>query len=605
MVCSKCATKNAKGNAFCVKCGSPLSSEESNNSQVKPEVQGEGTSQEGSSNQANGATPQIKPMNKKANNKLIGIIIAAVAAVLLIIVVAVIAISQPKKVNVGDFVKIYYYGYDGYGTASAYFDEDAYYKVILEAKGKSKDKSDPIGYLEDVWDFSNAVYSIKLDISPRENLSNGDEVKVDISYDNEKAKEHKIKFVGKSITGKVEGLEEVVKIDPFANLKVSFDGISPDGSLDYEYLGDDGYVKEYNFDPDKKYGLRNGEKVTFSIDQSDEDTLRRGYALTVKEKEYIVEGLEEYGESYSDLSTEFLDKAKKEAEDTIYSYTASYSNNTSLGELTYAGYIYNTVKADVKNHNNYNNLYLIYSGTVSNADGKFRASKVYFPVRFTDITKNGDNFSYSEIRGIVGSTYFDGSWDRTDGYTNPLTCYMEIVEANREKYEAESGDGFEKFGQYENISSLSDISDDYKNKLHSEAKDAIESYVAGSYNEASHLSDLTLKGEYLLISKNQGTDFKNNNRYIVVYSGKATNDAGSFNETTVYFPIAYDGIVSLPDDEYMFTSYGGIMGSTYFDNSWYKTNGYIDGEEMFRKLITANRDAYTYEISEGLKEFGE
>ena len=43
--------------------------------------------------------------------------------------------------------------------------------------------------------------------------------------------------------------------------------------------------------------------------------------------------------------------------------------------------------------------------------------------------------------------------------------------------------------------------------------------------------------------------------------------------------------------------------SDVFDGGWYNTKEYTDGALMFEKRITSNRDNYTYELSDGLKQF--
>lgn len=587
MVCSKCGIDNNKNSAFCTACGTPLVTDTSNNNQTNP-------------------------IKKKSNKNLTGIIIAAAAALLILISVIIIIAIQPKKVNVEEFIEISYSGYDGYATASASLDRDGLHGAILEKKGNKKDNDNDAfdlaahtKRLQEAYELEELIRTIRLEIQPNENLSNGDEIVVDIYYDNETAKKHKIRFTGERIKQEVEALSAILEMDPFENLTVSFSGISPAGYLEYEYTGDNDYISSYSFEIDKSSDLRNGDKVIFSINYMDEDTVRNGYVFTVKEKEYEVAGLQEYVGSFADIPSEFIETLKQESEDSILSYTANdYSDKTSLGEISYAGYVFNSIKPDVEYPNDYNNLFIIYSGTVSNTEGKISPTKVYFPVRFTNILNDGTDFSYSENYGVRGSSNFGNSWYKTKGYINPLTAYMDIVEANRDTYVSESGDGFEGYAEYESISTISDISDDYRNKLAAEAKDVIESYIAEDYSETSHATNLVLKGEYLLVSKNQGTDFGSNNRYVIVYSATISNDDGKFETTEVYFPVGYEGIVSLPNDEYMFTVYEGILGSTSIGSSWYTTKGYIDGVDMFKKIITANRESYTYEVSEGLKEFG-
>jgi hypothetical protein len=182
---------------------------------------------------------------------------------------------------------------------------------------------------------------------------------------------------------------------------------------------------------------------------------------------------------------------------------------------------------------------------------------------------------------------------------------MEIVDAVRETHNAQVGDGFENYAEYENISQLSDISTEYRDILLTDAKDRVESYIASNYNSSSVSGEVTLSGEYLLISKDQGTNFSSNNQYIIVLSALIVNSRDHFDPTTVYYPIGYNGIVKLPDNNFMVSINKGIYGKSYFPNSYSSTKGYVDGQEMFSKLITANRDSYTYEVSEGLKAFGE
>ena len=121
------------------------------------------------------------------------------------------------------------------------------------------------------------------------------------------------------------------------------------------------------------------------------------------------------------------------------------------------------------------------------------------------------------------------------------------------------------------------------------------------YKRQTTVRDLAVAGEYLLVAKTQGTDFEKNNKYIIVYSGTVSNAEGKFGATTVYFPVEYEGVVSLPGDQFMVTETEGIVGHSKIGDSSYWTDGYVDGAEMYKAIISANRDKYTYEVSEGLK----
>ena len=116
------------------------------------------------------------------------------------------------------------------------------------------------------------------------------------------------------------------------------------------------------------------------------------------EKTYTVEGLSEYVTDFSAIPQEFLDSLKKEAEDAIYAYTAkAYGSNFTLSELTYSGYVLNTVKSAKDFSGNFNDLALIFSGTVSGKDEELPSMVVYYPIRYTSILNTAGEMSYEDM----------------------------------------------------------------------------------------------------------------------------------------------------------------------------------------------------------------
>lgn len=532
-----------------------------------------------------------------------------IAAVLIVIIAVVIILMQPKKINLEDYVEITCSGYNEYAVARATLDEGGLYEAILAAKGKkvdynSIDSFEALGAaLSEEMAVSECIDKITLSLSQDSNLSNGDTVTVEITYDNEAAKAHKVKFTGSTVTLKVEGLEDALKVDPFEGFEVTFSGISPGGKIEYNYNGANSNISTYSFSPSQSYDLKNGDIVTVTYSFNEDSMLRQGIVITNQEKEYEVSGLDEYVQSYADLTDDFLNSMKSEAEDKIYSYVASnYNAANSMNDLSYAGYILNVSNTMDIWFGSYNSLYLIYSGTVSNTDDSFPATKVYYPVKFSNILNAGGEMSYGSLDGIQGSSSFEGGWYSTYGYINPVICYVDIVEKSGDSYSSECGGGFEAFSEYEQVTQLADISDGYKQELYADALDKVESHIA-NYSGGSKAEGLVFVGDCLLTAKNPGQNLANNNTYIVVYSALVSNTSGYFEDTMVYYPVAYNGIVSLPNGEYMITESKGIQGNSNFNNIFYSTRGYTDGAQMFEKLITANRDNYTYELSDGLKEF--
>lgn len=539
-------------------------------------------------------------------NKL-PLIIGVAAAVLVVIIVVVFVVTRPKEINLEEMVIITCTGYDGYGTAEASLDIPKFYGLIAELKGdKDVDEDDLEDLIEDFYDMEDCMDEIKLKLDKKKDVSNGDQLTIKISYDNEEAKAVGLKFTGSEVTLEAKDLEPIKKVNPFDDIEITYYGIAPDGYMEYTYNGDTTYFNYYSFDVDKRYELSNGDKITFSLDITDEETLPYGYVLTSKSQEFEVTGLESYVTSYSELSEDFLANAKSETVDTIVANAANdYMDTTSLGELTYAGYIFNSKKSGSGYWGNTNELYIIYSGTISDAENKFSSYVVYYPVRFTNLLIKNGEISYSD-KNLTGYSSLGNTWYGTDGYIVPMTGYKELVTAKADNYTSEVGDGFEQFSQSGSLTGLADLSQDYRDALIADAKLVLENYFTNDYAEATVVDNLSLVGEYLLMAKTQSDNYSRNNKYIVVYSANVSNTENRFSPATVYYPVEYDGIVKMPDNTYLCWSSMGIQGNySYFPDSWYYTRGYLEGSTMYEKLVTANRADYTYEMTDGLKQFGE
>lgn len=599
MYCGKCGTENANDAKFCRGCGQALVNEsvkkEAENSAVETQVGAKKVNPE----VIGQLLEKVKKLPKKAVLGIVGVVV-------ILVIVICLALNMSTTINLDKYVTIEATGYDGYGNVSAKIDWDA----IEEKYGDkisftSKAKTEYGGFLGYMTPIDVLKDSIKVEFSEKDYLENGDKVEYTWNIDAEITEYIECKIKSNGGTYEVSTLEEVGTFDAFADLEVTFEGIAPSGRVTYNYSGDKlGY---YDFSCSQSNGLSNGDTVTISITNTDMEYYAERYGMVPSklENEYKVSGLQEYVSLYGNLSDDFISTLKSEAEDTIYAYVANdYNSSSALSDLQYVGYIFNFIKDVDSYFNYYNSVYVIYSGTVSNSAGKFDTMTVYFPVRFTNILCADGSFSYESNKNIAGSSYLGNSYYTTKGYTNPLTCYIDIVESNSEMYDAEVGDGFEQYAEYELIASLNDISADYKAILQADAIERIEEYIASSYNGGSVATDLQYVGEYLLLSKTQGVDFANNVKYIVVCSATVSNTKGRFDTTTVYFPVEYDGVVKLPGDEYMCTSVKGILGSSTLPNSWYNTKGYVDGTYMYSKIVTANREYYKYEVSEELQQFG-
>lgn len=576
MNCSKCGGKVKEGDSFCLNCGASL--------------------------KASGVVRQPEPTGGTAVRHRVGkvsIILGAVVLAALVLVFLVLA-TRSHTINLEELAAVEFTGYDTVGRAYVSVDIDDYDAALLKALGK-----DRISEVDgDVYDACASAFALKLD--RQDGLSNGDTVTVEIEYDNDALKEYRLRYTGASVSFRVEGLEPLTEVDPFAGLQIEFTGVSPNGKVELSYEGDSTYVSRGSFSCDRTEHLQNGDQITVTIpDYNPEVATNYGYRLETTEKTYTVEGLPEYIDSYDRIPAETLEHLLQETEDTILAYVArDYSKECPLGELSYAGYLLLTEKPGSE-YRTHNMLYLVYRGLLSNTENEFHDSTIYFPVAYRNLITTDQEVSYEGGEDIEGHTNLTDSYFgySTNGYDNPLVLFSELVTEQKDSYDYQAGDGMEGYDSYTPITAFSDLREGDLTLLTNRAKELIQRYISDKY-KAVQTSELTLVGEYLLVAKKQGSDYRNNNQLIVVYRATVSSDKDKFEAATVYYPVRFEGLINLPRDEFMYTRESDVCGSFRFPNSSVYSDGYLDGAEMFDDLVTAKRDSYTYEVSEGLLTFG-
>lgn len=530
--------------------------------------------------------------------KQMGVIILTMAGLLLASVIFLIVLAvKPHTINLEELVKVSFYGYNSVGNAYAKLDETRFGAALAKAKGKKSVEGLEPGA------FYACLNAISLELNHPEGLSNGDVVTVDISYDNDAVDDYKIRYSGTSVTVPVQGLAPLTEIDPFADMQMEFSGIAPEGHAELRCVGNAAFISADEFWLDQSDGLKNGDSVTATVPDYDPYTVAQsGYVLTQTEKTYTVAGLPEYLDTFSAIPADSLALLQQETQDMILAFAArDYGSDCFLGEISYAGYVLQVKKpgSDSREHNL---LYLIYRGVLSNTRDKFPNTMVYFPVRYSNLMISSEGVIYEDGDHIEGKTDLTDfgifSYD-TAGYTNPYALYKDLVTAKKDASSCETGDGMEGYEAYSPITSLSDIREKDLQFLIDRARERIRPDTVG--DSSLELSDVTLVGHCLLSAKTQSDDYRRNNRLLVVYSG--TVSSRYFDPVTTYFTIEFEGLVNLPNEEFLYTRESGIRGRTKFPGSYIYGNGYLDGAELFRDLVTSNRADYTYEISEGLKAF--
>ena len=321
---------------------------------------------------------------KKISKKTWGIIGACVALVLVLLIV--IALHKPT-VNLNDYLKVTYGGYDGGGVAYTEIDwnsmkEDFENKISYKRGMAQTGGMTPIDI---IMEYTNA--SIE---GNNEKLSNGDKVSYTWKVDKDAiAKLIKCKIKYSDGSKKVSGLKEMELFDPFKNLKVTFSGVEPNGEADIEYNGD--MLSEYDFTCDKTSGLKNGDKIKVSLTED------AGYyvdqynkAPSVLEKEYKVKNLGRYLSKIKEVDTDGMNSARAKAQKSISDMVDYWSEDVTLDKVSYAGdYLQVAKDSDDYTKNYYGVIYQI-NAHIQPDGGQRKDVVSYYSMKFENVIVGGD-----------------------------------------------------------------------------------------------------------------------------------------------------------------------------------------------------------------------
>lgn len=228
------------------------------------------------------------------------------------------------EVDISQFVKVTFDGLDGSGTAVVTTTglDSAIESIIIGEDGTFEDailKYDAISAVED---------AVKVELDKEDGLSNGDTVTVNITVDNDTAKEYGVNFVGvEPLKFDVSDLQEITEIDPFAEdvfnimsgdgVYIDFTGISPRAGVQIRNtlpsinpLSEVTYTVEGNI----YNNVKKGQDVTI-VASAPYDWEDKGYVLTSNKTTVKCENVAEYITSLDEIDDATWGKIKKQCED--------------------------------------------------------------------------------------------------------------------------------------------------------------------------------------------------------------------------------------------------------------------------------------------------
>ena len=213
-----------------------------------------------------------------------------------------------ETVNLLDSADIVFEGYEGYGTAT----------LINDLSLSEIEELYCIGNMSftELDSFERAFQkAVKYNISQESELSNGDEVTLEIDVNNDLLKTYDLKFKGGKTTFTVSELDEIQEFDAFEGISVIFSGTAPNGKA--QITGTSSFPElSLSYTLDKKDGLSNGDTVTVSISaynttDVEEYCTQNGKKPTSIEKTFTVSDLTKYITSADEIPEDMANKRQR------------------------------------------------------------------------------------------------------------------------------------------------------------------------------------------------------------------------------------------------------------------------------------------------------
>lgn len=437
---------------YCPKCGTMI--EDTTQECPKCHVQINNSNQKQASEMSMASAAPKKQINSKI---IAGSIASVVALVVVLIVIFTISSRSRRTINLNDYISVTFSGYESVGKATVHVDSAGLNSALLKAVGRENKKNSNLNdAINQLADYSRQdleedaalmgfAASIRYEIDKAEDLSNGDTVKLSISYDKSLAEKCNLIIKCESKEYKADSLEEAQKIDFFKTLEVSFEGYAPNGRVTIENKATDDVLKYIRCSADPDSGLDIGDKVTVAIRNEDVNSLtQKGYVLKNTSKEYKVEKLDAYVTSEDKLSEVTMNAMKKEANDLIESKFANKNGTIGYTELNYVGcYILNNKKSS--NYNG-NKIYLVYDTTISNLDADawypFDPFHAFIVIKFSNVVTRADGTQEFGDPDMSGN-----SMHGIYGYEDSSSMYNDIVKKSKSEYTYSMSDSLKVYGE--------------------------------------------------------------------------------------------------------------------------------------------------------------
>lgn len=300
------------------------------------------------------------PNKEKRKKIMVWSIVSACILALALTLYFVVYFQRPYSLK--SLINVSVEGYNGYAS--------------LNVSGKEVSK-----------DVQRVLNTARVKYSKTENISNGDEIVIEIEYDEKTAKYYRVK-IGKKYKFKVTGLPEGETLDVFKDLKFEYENKSPylkvsvsNDKIDTRKYRINYVIESLDKDKTDKNYFKNGEKIKVKVTYNEDDLHQDGFIISEEEKEYVIPNNDSYIRDEKDLT----DEMKKQIKDEMIKDIKTYATSSKVKEVYCSKYT-----CDSNNSDDYYKL-----------NENFESYFMY--IRYKDNVQKGTSYGDSYHTDVVGS----------------------------------------------------------------------------------------------------------------------------------------------------------------------------------------------------------
>lgn len=345
------------------------------------------------------------------------------------------------KVDVSQYLSMRVDGYNGYATAYMSLDKSELEGSVMVG-GNDEDSWEKLG------EMTALAYTMEVEPEKVENVKNGDKITVKVTVDEDMAKRAGYKFTGLKKTFTVEGLQDAVALDPFAEdifgmgklVDVQLQGAAPNGQLHIaNNAAPDDPLSRVTYQLDRSGYLNNGDVVTVTAAL---DRRAEGYALSRTEAALTLTGFASYVTDPSQIPADTLRAMANAACERVLGWGTS-SVFTSL----YSSDNFECFYSDISNHHAGGTAILAYGSRWFGLDyDNYVLIPVYVDMFVNDYTDPAtgekgpttltDVFMYVSFKNVIiqqdGSVTYDIQKDSDSFFSDMSAAEREFLPSYRE-----------------------------------------------------------------------------------------------------------------------------------------------------------------------------